>query len=111
MKECSFPFIGRNQGQHSKTSSLLLVHPANKIAFGELCAPSKLHDQVSIIKSRSIAGFQMNERYLNWDTAAQAQLLKLSCAAKLNLVSSFEASLQSICQAVFRLMAVSELKS
>ena len=33
------------------------------------------------------AGFQMNERYLNWDTAAQAQLLKLSCAAKLELVS------------------------
>ena len=28
----------------------------------------------------------MNERYLNWDTAAQAQLLKLSCAAKLDLV-------------------------
>lgn len=35
-----------------------------------------------------LAGFQLNERYLNWDVAAQTQLLKLACADRLGLVSS-----------------------
>ena len=34
----------------------------------------------------SSAGFQMNERYLDWDKAAQTQLLKLACADKLGMV-------------------------
>ena len=38
----------------------------------------------------------MNERYLNWDTAAQAQLLKLACASKLKLVSSASVSSESL---------------
>jgi len=41
---------------------------------------------VATFATTSFAGFQINERYLDWDKAAQTQLLKLACADKLGLV-------------------------